>query len=419
MEKIKEFFTAIDSKGVVYYYIGEQCINKLNNLQNPHDKVESTTFKLVMHTSEKTIKDIVDSYEIEDGDIVIKLKDGDIIITLCEEQDLTDVITKSKFTANSILRNKNGDFIDYKYTYRNKKISSIDDVNNKLIRMIGNAKQHIKDDPNLILEAFHLMAKYNFNIEEKTLNVIKDSLELLYKIDDAKLAKYINRILLSRYAKESIICMNKIGLMNLDINIFKILSGISEDENILNLIDLYNNNLSVKTKLYPIEVWAIISLSFKEEEIESKLSSISMFDDKEISKIEWLISNWNILECDNYKVALYNSRKGIVKEYGLMCLRELVIRLCKIHNSLDVNNKTKTDKLLIDLCSRPYFNNQLHITDAQLMEMSGEDSMELINKIKDRLIYKFVIADCFPREMEGYLYLTKEAIEEVVFESML
>ena len=25
--------------------------------------------------------------------------------------------------------------------------------------MIGNAKQHIKDDPNLILEAFHLMAK--------------------------------------------------------------------------------------------------------------------------------------------------------------------------------------------------------------------------------------------------------------------
>ena len=285
--------------------------------------------------------------------------------------------------------------------------------------MIGNAKQHIKDDPNLILEAFHLMAKYNFNIEEKTLNVIKDSLELLYKIDDAKLAKYINRILLSRYAKESIICMNKIGLMNLDINIFKILSGISEDENILNLIDLYNNNLSVKTKLYPIEVWAIISLSFKEEEIESKLSSISMFDDKEISKIEWLISNWNILECDNYKVALYNSRKGIVKEYGLMCLRELVIRLCKIHNSLDVNNKTKTDKLLIDLCSRPYFNNQLHITDAQLMEMSGEDSMELINKIKDRLIYKFVIADCFPREMEGYLYLTKEAIEEVVFESML
>ena len=285
--------------------------------------------------------------------------------------------------------------------------------------MIGNAKQHIKDDPNLILEAFHLMAKYNFNIEEKTLNVIKDSLELLYKIDDAKLAKYINRILLSRYAKESIICMNKIGLMNLDINIFKILSGISEDKNILNLIDIYNNNLSVKTKLYPIEVWAIISLSFKEEEIESKLSSISMFDDKEISKIEWLISNWNILECDNYKDALYNSRNVIVKEYGLMCLRELVIRLCKIHNSLDVNNKTKTDKLLIDLCSRPYFNNQLHITDAQLMEMSGEDSMELINKIKVRLIYKFVIADCFPREMEGYLYLTKEAIEEVVFESML
>ena len=61
MEKIKEFFTAIDSKGVVYYYIGEQCINKLNNLQNPHDKVESTTFKLVMHTNEKTIKDIIDS----------------------------------------------------------------------------------------------------------------------------------------------------------------------------------------------------------------------------------------------------------------------------------------------------------------------------------------------------------------------
>jgi tRNA nucleotidyltransferase (CCA-adding enzyme) len=51
------------------------------------------------------------------------------------------------FTINTIVQDVKGDYLDYIYTYRNKKISAINDIKNKVIRAVGNPKQRFEEDP--------------------------------------------------------------------------------------------------------------------------------------------------------------------------------------------------------------------------------------------------------------------------------
>lgn len=74
-------------------------------------------------------------------------------------------------TINSIGIDSNGELMDYQ--------NGIDDLNNGIIRAVGDPIQRFKEDATRILRVFRFAAKLNFQIEENTLDAAKELKYLL------------------------------------------------------------------------------------------------------------------------------------------------------------------------------------------------------------------------------------------------
>ena len=87
-------------------------------------------------------------------------------------------LKRRDFTINSLCMDKDKNIIDY--------FNGIDDLNNKLIKAIGNPKIRFNEDGLRILRAIRFKAKLNFEIEEKTNTQIHKSKDLLNYISEER-----------------------------------------------------------------------------------------------------------------------------------------------------------------------------------------------------------------------------------------
>ena len=76
-------------------------------------------------------------------------------------------------------------------------VGSVDDIQNKLIRMIGDPETRYREDPVRMLRALRFAAKLNFNIEENTKNPIYELAPLLGNISPARLFDEVLKLFLS------------------------------------------------------------------------------------------------------------------------------------------------------------------------------------------------------------------------------
>ena len=98
------------------------------------------------------------------------------------------------FTINAI-------YIDaYKnvYDYHN----GVNDLNNKVIRMIGDPLKRINEDALRILRAIRFSSYLNFKIEENLKETILSNYNLVYSLNKNTLRKEINKFLLFKDIKE-------------------------------------------------------------------------------------------------------------------------------------------------------------------------------------------------------------------------
>lgn len=135
------------------------------------------------------------------GGIHFRLEDYDITITSFRKDDFyengfpkqiefnVDLKTDLKrrdFTINSLCMNKDLKVIaqsDY-----------LNDLNKKIIRMVGDPLTRIKEDPLRIIRAIRFAINLNFKIEENLWQVIKENKNLLMIISKNRLEKEINKI---------------------------------------------------------------------------------------------------------------------------------------------------------------------------------------------------------------------------------
>lgn len=89
------------------------------------------------------------------------------------------------FTINSLYMDD-----DNIYDFHN----GIEDLNNKIVRMIGNIDQRIKEDPLRILRAIRFKIQLNFIIEEELDNYIKTHLYLLKEISRYQINKELDKM---------------------------------------------------------------------------------------------------------------------------------------------------------------------------------------------------------------------------------
>ena len=108
--------------------------------------------------------------------------------------DLEDDFPRRDFTVNAMYMDKDLRIYDF--------CNGQKDLNNRILRMVGDPDQRLKEDPLRILRAirFHLM--FNLKIENSLLESMRDRFYLLENITDAKIKSELAKIDYSRVNPE-------------------------------------------------------------------------------------------------------------------------------------------------------------------------------------------------------------------------
>ena len=103
------------------------------------------------------------------------------------DSTLKEDLSRRDFTINALAYNEKDGVIDY--------FGGIDDLNNKIIRSVGNPNDRFKEDALRILRALRFSSVLNFKIDEETALAIHNNKELLDTISKERINKELIRLL--------------------------------------------------------------------------------------------------------------------------------------------------------------------------------------------------------------------------------
>ena len=109
-------------------------------------------------------------------------------------KDPKDDYKRRDFTVNAMYMDKDLKIYDY--------CDGQKDLENRILRMVGNPDTRLKEDPLRILRAirFHLM--YNLKIDDDLMEAMRDRFYLLKNLNDAKIESEMSKIDLTKSTRE-------------------------------------------------------------------------------------------------------------------------------------------------------------------------------------------------------------------------
>ncbi len=110
--------------------------------------------------------------------------------------NLEDDLKRRDFTINAICMNKNGKIID--------PIGGCNDLNNRVIKMIGNISVKLEEDPLRIMRAIRFASVLDFDIEEDLYKKIKEYSYLVNRLSKERIKSEMEKILLSKNFKKAL-----------------------------------------------------------------------------------------------------------------------------------------------------------------------------------------------------------------------
>ena len=121
---------------------------------------------------------------------------------------LEEDLARRDFTINAMALEVKGKKQEVKDFYNGQK-----DIENKLIRAVGDADVRFSEDALRMMRAIRIAAEINFKIEEKTFNAIKNNAPLINKIAKERVKDELFKLLGSSNPYEGIIHLKESGLM--------------------------------------------------------------------------------------------------------------------------------------------------------------------------------------------------------------
>lgn len=94
-------------------------------------------------------------------------------------------------------------------------LGALDDINTKIIRVIGEPKERFREDPVRMLRAARLSAKLNFDIDTKCLEAIGEMKHLLAKVSSDRLSLEIQKLFYGGYGQQSLEKLYTLGLFQI------------------------------------------------------------------------------------------------------------------------------------------------------------------------------------------------------------
>lgn len=447
IEEAKVVLQLLQKRGYHAHYIGGKCRVELHNQFHPDEKLEMKDIDIVTDAPNDKVKEIFpNSDERGESFKVVAVKFGGFEFEVATyRKDVYDMeeVKKSKkivrpevelardldedrarrdFTINTVAEDVDGNYIDYVYTYRNKKISAMKDIKEGILRAVGNPKQRFEEDPLRILRMFRFLSQTGYEIEKQTLKAVVSNIKLVEKVPHERFGPEMNKLLAGRYASTALQMMREIGFFDLNISnsiagkTNQFLPGLKELTNeYLNIIDIFNANNKGEATL---ELWTLLLKPLGKDKAKENLESFYPVSKEDIERIEWMIDNFMIIEAEDMRNTIFAARTGIVKRLGLSCMRDLIKRVGRVHVTLynDEDHKNKHRLMLDAFCMRPYFHEQLKVTGEQMMEIANEGPGPWIGEAKEKLLHKLINTKKFPKEENEYMNLVKESVEEAIFE---
>ncbi len=244
--------------------------------------------------------------------------------------DLVEDLKRRDFTMNTMCINKDGELLDF--------LNGKEDINNKIIKTVGNADLKIYEDSLRILRAIRFATILNFKLDDELKDAIIKHRYLLRTLSYYRKKEELDKIFSSTNSKYGIELLLDLGLDG--------------------PLELHNLNKLIPTT-YPIGIWSQLDVldkySFNNAEKES------------IVKINELM-NKDLLDNNNlYKYGLYIST--IVSEIKGIDKKEVNKR----YNSLYIHNKT-----------------EIKIEAKEICELLNKNPGQFLKEIFNDIEYKIV-----------------------------
>lgn len=137
------------------------------------------------------------------------------------------------FTINALFYNpQNQTIIDY--------VNGFQDAKKKLLKTIGNPKTRFKQDPVRMLRLLKFKARFDFDIEKKTLSAMQKCKKEILKSSQARILEEILRMLQSGSSKEFFYLLEKHGfLLYLFPSLSSFLKKDQKTYNLLHALDIF------------------------------------------------------------------------------------------------------------------------------------------------------------------------------------
>lgn len=257
------------------------------------------------------------------------------------------------FTNDIYIDLKRRDFTINAFAYDGKNIideyNSTIDLNNRLIKVIGNSYERLLEDRIRILRAFRFMARLDFNFDkdlEKSIIKLSQDKKLFLKISKERLILEFNQILLSPFAYKALLKMFELGILKYFIQEFD--NRIYKKE-IFELICSRYKNLTKKNKKISLELAYATIFSFS---AKKSLSFEKLYENDSIVIFEKFIKKFSTKNTEYFNVkSLIYYHSILFKNPSLIMLKRMLLDL--------VNNKNVAK--LINLMSLLYPENTREI----------------------------------------------------------
>lgn len=249
---------------------------------------------------------------------------------------LEEDLIRRDFTINAMAASINGDVIDI--------FGGIDDINNKVIRTVGDPNKRFNEDALRMLRAIRFSSKLNFNISDETSNAIKTNCELIKNVSIERINKEMKMILSYKFGKH--------------LKEYKDLFSIAYNcdkkylESILTKIDNFPEHL--------MKIAYMLSF-FNENEFKNIVNNIKISKDSK-NKI---IAFYNNTKEYTFETLNEYELKQIMSKYGLDFGFDIIKYICYYNNVdlLMINEKVESLRE--------------EVFTIETLDINGNDLMEL------------------------------------------
>lgn len=139
--------------------------------------------------------------------------------------NIKDDLARRDFTINAFAYNDRKGLLDY--------FSGNTDLNNKIIKCVGNPDKRFKEDSLRMLRAIRFSAQLNFNIDETTFSAIKSNSKSIQNISNERIRVELSKMLLSNNAFSGLLKLENANLLKeilpYNLNINKAIDKLEKD----------------------------------------------------------------------------------------------------------------------------------------------------------------------------------------------